>query len=295
MDAKLEQYRIFNAVAEAGSFSGAAEKLFVTQSAVSQSVKQLEQTLGVTLLLRTSKGISLTQEGAVLYEYTSAALEMLNTGSRRLTLFNELKEGELRIAAGDTVSSYYLLPRLEAFHRAYPDIKIQVVNRVTREAVEMVKRGTIDLAFGNLPIEEEGLVITPCLEVHDVFVAGKGFEHLKGKALSRAEIAALPLILLERKSNSRVFVDNEFLKSGSPLAANIELGAHELLLQFAQIGLGVSCVTKEFAGKYLQSGEVFELEMRKPLPGRAVGFCYPPKPGLTPAAVKFIDSFVVGS
>ncbi len=289
MDAKLEQYRIFNAVAAAGSVSGAAEKLFVTQSAVSQAIRQLENSLGSTLFFRTPRGVTLTHEGEVLFQYTSSALELLETGSRRLSALGELKEGELRIGASDTVSSYFLLPRLEAFHRAYPGIKIEVINGVTKEAVELVKRGRIDLAFGNLPIEDEALNVVPCLKVHDVFVAGPGFEHLKGKALSRREIAELPLILLEKKSNSRNFVDGEFLISGSRLSASIELGAHELLLQFAQIGLGVSCVIREFSEKYLNSGEVFQLEMRKPLPERAIGFCYLKKPELTPAAAKFIE------
>lgn len=290
MQARLEQFRIFNAVAEAGSISKAAEKLFVTQSAVSQAVKQLEDSLGVPLFLRIPKGTALTQEGAILYQYTSSALDLLETGSRRLSAFGELKEGELRIGASDTVSSYFLLPRLEAFHRAHPGIKIQVINRVTREAVELVKSGRIDLAFGNLPITDDSLEIKSCLEVHDVFVAGRAFESCRDRVFSRREIAELPLILLEKKSNSRNYVDGVFLESGSRLSASIELGAHELLLQFAQIGLGVCCVIKEFSQKYLEDGSVFELEMRKPVPPRSIGCCYPKRIELSPAAKKFIES-----
>lgn len=290
MDIKLEQYRIFNAVAEHASFSKAAEKLFVTQSAVSQAIKQLEEALGVALFLRSPKGIIPTPEGKILYQHTSAALDLLASGNKRLESFRELTDGELRIGANDTLSSYFLLEKLEEFHKAYPGIKIEVINRVTKEAVELVKSGRIDLAFGNLPLDDDSLEIHSCLEVHDIFVAGKGFEHLKGKALSRKEISQLPLILLEKKSNSRNYVDRVFLESGSRLSANIELGAHELLLQFAQIGLGVSCVVKEFSKKYLDDSSVFEIELRKPVPPRSIGFCYPKKLELSHAARKFIDT-----
>lgn len=287
MELKLEQYRVFNTVAECGGVSSAAEKLFVTQSAVSQNIKSLENALGVTLFKRTPRGITLTEQGEVLYSYTSAALELIEAGNHRLEAFGTLDEGELKIGAGDTISSYYLLPLLESFHREYPGLKIRVINRVTTEAVELVKKGAIDLAFGNLPVEDESLEVIKCLDVHDVFVAGKGFEELRDKVLSRKEVSELPLILLEKKSNSRNYIDAEFLNSGYRLNADIELGAHELLLQFAKIGLGVSCVTREFASKYIEDGDVFELNLKKPIPPRAIGCFYSKKIELSAAAARF--------
>lgn len=289
MDGRLEQYRIFNTVAERGSFSAAAEKLYVTQSAVSQAVKQLESSLGVSLLIRSPRGAALTQEGEILYGYTSSALELIKAGGRRLAAYGDLQEGELRIAAGDTISSYFLLDKLEVFHRKYPGIKIREINRVTGEAAELVKTGQVDLAFGNLPINDDSLTIYPCLEIHDIFVAGKGFENLKGR-LTPEDIAAQPLILLEKKSNSRNYVDAFFESEGCRLEPDIELGAHELLLQFASIGLGVSCVIKEFSGKYLESGEVRELELTKPVPARAMGCCHSSATELSPAAKKFLET-----
>lgn len=289
MNAKLEQYRVFNVAAGSKSVSQAAQKLFMTQSAVSQTIKQLEEALDTRLFIRTSRGISLTHEGEILYEYTLSAMELLETGTRRLTAFRSLEEGEIRIGASDTVSFYYLTPLLERYHSAYPNIKIQVVNRVTSEAVDLLKSGNIDLAFGNLPISDSSLEITECLEVHDIFVAGKGFEHLRGRALSRRELAALPLILLEKKSNSRNFVDEVFARSGCSLGASIELGAHELLLQFASISLGVSCVISEFSQRYIESGSVFELIQKSPVPARAIGCFYSKHITLSSAAKRFMQ------
>ncbi len=289
MDAKLEQYRIFNVAAGSKSVSQAAQKLYMTQSAVSQAIKQLEDTLDTKLFIRSSRGIKLTREGETLYEYTLSAIELIETGTRKLTAFRTLEEGEIKIGASDTVSFYYLTPLLESYHRAYPNIKIRVVNRVTREAIDLLKSGTIDLAFGNLPITDASLEIAECLKVHDVFVAGNGFEHLRGKTLSRREIACLPLILLEKKSNSRNYVDEVFARSGCSLGATIELGAHELLLQFASINLGVSCVIREFSQKYIESGAVFELKQKSPVPARAIGCCYSKHITLSSAAQKFVQ------
>lgn len=295
MDVRMEQYRIFNVTAGSKSVSQAAEKLYMTQSAVSQAIKQLEQALETKLFIRTRRGITLTNEGEILYEYTSSAMELLETGRHRLSAFRDLSEGELRIGAGDTVSSYYLTPLLERYHCEHPNIKIRVINRVTSEALELLKDGKIDLAFGNMPIEDSSLETLPCLAVHDIFVAGEAFAELRGKKLSRREISQLPLILLEKKSNSRNYIDSVFEASGCPLSADIELGAHELLLQFSQINLGVSCVIKEFSGKYLNSGEVFEIVQKTPVPERAIACCYSKKITLSSAASSFVSMMFSGN
>ncbi|MBQ3145846.1 MAG: LysR family transcriptional regulator [Clostridia bacterium] len=288
MNFRIEQYRIFNVVANCQSFSKAAETLFLTQSAVSQAIKQLESSINMTLFKRTSKGIELTEAGNILYKYTSSAMELLETGLLRLEALKSLDDGELKIGASDTISSYFLLPRLEMFHKLYPNIKIKIINRVTSETIDLLKSGKIDIAFVNLPIKDESLEIVKCMAVHDTFVAGNDYLEYKEKIFSRKDISKLPLILLESKSNSRKYVDKIFLKSGQVLTASVELGAHELLLQLAKINLGVSCVVKEFSKEYLKNGSVFELKQKNPIPERAIGYCYSKNLHLTPSMKEFI-------
>lgn len=288
MDFRIELYKIFNVVATTSSISKAAEKLFMTQSAVSQSIKQLENSIDMVLFKRTAKGVSLTEAGEVLYKYTSSAMELLETGLHKIETLKELDEGELRIGAGDTISSYYLLPKLEKFHKLHPNIKIQIINRVTNESIELLKNGKIDIAFGNFPIQDDSLEIKNCMTVQDIFVAGNAYKDYKTVALSREEIAKLPLILLEKKSNSRQYVDKIFLESGQILSPSIELGAHELLLQLASINFGISCVVKEFSENYLNNNDVFEIQLKEPIPKRAIGFCYLKNLILTPAMKEFM-------
>jgi len=289
MNFRIEQYKIFNIVAQEKSFSKAAEALYMTQSAVSQSIKQLENSINMILFKRTSKGVELTEAGNILYKYTSSAMELLETGLIKVEGLKTLEYGELKIGASDTIASHFLLQHLETFHKLYPNVKIQIINRVTTEAIQLLKSGKLDIAFGNLPIKDDNLEIVECIKVHDTFVAGKAFEEIKNKTLSRDDISKLPLILLEGKSNSRKYVDKTFLKTGQILNASIELGAHELLLQLAKINLGVSCVIKEFSKDYLDNNFVFELKQKNPIPPRAIGYCYSKNLHLTPTMQKFIE------
>ena len=289
MNFRIEHYRIFNIVAESQSFSKAAQSLFMTQSAVSQAIKQLENSIDMILFKRTSKGVELTEAGEVLYKYTSSAMELLETGLLRIESLKALDDGELKIGASDTISSYFLLPRLEMFHKLYPNIKIKIINRVTSETVELLKSGKIDIAFGNLPIEDDSIEVIECMTVHDTFVAGNDYKEYKNRVFSHEEIAELPLILLENKSNSRKYVDKVFLESGQVLTPSIELGAHELLLQLAKINLGVSCVVREFSEEYLKNDFVFELKQKNPIPKRAIGYCYSKTLHLTPTMQEFMS------
>ena len=293
MNFKIELYKIFNTVANAQSISKAANELFMTQSAVSQAIKQLENSIDMVLFTRTAKGVELTEAGNTLYRYTSSAMELLDNGLHKLESLKNLDYGELKIAAGDTISIEYLSPRLEKFHKMYPNIKIQIINRVTSESIDLLKRGKVDIAFGNLPFEDDTIEIKKCMTVHDTFVAGSSFFSQKEKVFSRGDISKLQLIMLEKKSNSRKYVENIFLESGHKLNICIELGAHEVLLHLAKINLGVSCVIKEFSENYLNDNSLFELKQKNPLPSRSIGFCYSKNLILTPAMkafMKFLDS-----
>lgn len=285
----LELYRVFCAVAQAGSFSQAARELYVTQSAVSQTVRQLERQIARPLFVRGRRGAILTAEGKTLYEHIAPALGMIRTGEERLERMRQLREGELSIGANDTLSEHFLLPYLGRFHESYPGVRIQVVNRTSGEAIALLRAGKIDLALANLPLAEVDDVETrECMAVHDVFVASEKFEALRGKQLTPQRLAACPLVMLERLSNSRRYVDDFFEQTGAPLTPEIELGAHDLLLAFAAIGLGVACVIREFAQDFLVDGRLFELTLDQPVPPRAIGLCT--LRGITPsfAAERFI-------
>ena len=289
MVGSLDSYRIFAEVARRKSFSGAARALYISQPAVSLAIMNLENELGSRLFIRSPKGVTLTYEGKLLHEYVESALNLVNMGESKLAELHNLESGELKIGVGDTISKYFLLPYMVKFHQMYPKINLRVINRTTPDLCSLVKSGEIDLAICNLPVEDPALKIKKCISIHDVFVCGDRFKEACSLPMSLKVIAELPLILLESKSNSRRYVEEYMLSRGVRVKAEIELGSHDLLLEFARFNFGVACVIEEFSRDYLEKGLLWKVELEEPIPKRAIGFCTLKSVPLSPASARFVE------
>ena len=285
----LEYYRVFCSVCECGGITAAAEALCISQPAVSQAVRQLEEQLGTQLLLRSSKKVELTAEGKLLYEYASSALGLLESAEHQLGGLHELKVGQLRLAAGDITARHLLLPALEHFHQLYPQVHLSIFNRTSMGSLELLRAGRIDAAFLNLPIEDDRITVHWERPIHDIFVAGEKFSALKEKTLSLRELAAQPLIMLEEKANSRLYVQRFFLRKGIELNPEIELASYELMGELARINLGLSCMVREFCAEELRQKKVFEVNLAEPIPARSIGMVSLKGVSLPPAASRFLE------
>ena len=288
MSIKLELFKVFKEVCDYGSLSEAAKALFISQSAVSQSIKQLETQVGTPLLRRNSKGITKTAEGELLYEYASSAIGLLQVAQEKIEMMKSLQYGDLRIGASDTIAHYILLPKLEIFNKLYPKIKLQIINRTSTEAISLIKSGKIDLAFINMPIEDEDISVIPYCEVQDIFVASKNSPFVN-KQYTLQQISKTPLIFLEKKSNSRCYVEAFLTKQGVKISPEIELGSHDLLLEFARINLGVSCVIEQFSRHYLDCGDLIKLNINPMIPKRSIGVATLKGVSLSNASTKFLE------
>jgi DNA-binding transcriptional LysR family regulator len=284
----LDLYRVFSNVYEIGSFSETARRLYVTQSAISQSIKQLEILLDTKLFVRGKRNVVPTSEAEQLYAMITPAMETIGEAEEKIKRMRMLKEGFLRVGAADTVSKYYLLPYLKKWSELYPNIRLEVINRTSTEAYSLLSAGKIDVAFVNSPVTDKKFSTKKCLALHDMFIAGKKFDFLKDKILTRQEITNYPLIMLERLSNTRRFIDENFKQSGVILKPEISLGAHDLLIDFAKINLGISCVIKEFT---TLSDEIFEVKLDNPLPERELDLCWLEAGNMSVAKKKFIEMF----
>lgn len=289
MVSKMDLYKIFYQVGKSESFSQAAKDLYLTQPAVSQAIMQLERELDTRLFNRTPKGVSLTHEGSILFKYVHSAISLIDAGEEKILEFKNLTTGELKIGVGDTISRFFLLPYLEAFYNKYPNIKFKMVNGTTLEICSILKTGEVDIAICNLPLDDPALEIRPCLDIHDILVCGNKFRKLASTPVSLEEITKLPFILLEPKSNSRKYVEDYMISRGIKISPEYELGSHDLLLEFARINLGIACVIKEFSLEYLNSGLLFEVKLKDPIPKRSVGVCYLKSVPLSPASAKFVE------
>lgn len=289
MASKLDLYKVFCTVGKSESFSKAAKDLFMTQPAVSQAIKQLERELETRLFNRTPKGVSLTIEGNLLFEYVHSAISLIDVGEEKIFEFKNLTAGELKIGVGDTISRYYLLPYLEAFHNQYPNIKFKIVNGTTLEICSLLKSGEVDIAICNFPLYDPTLELRSCMDIHDIFVCGEKYKEITSKPLTLEEVVKLPLILLEPKSNSRKYVEDYLISKGIKISPEFELGSHDLLLEFAKINLGIACVTKEFSQEYLNKGLLYEVPLLEEIPKRSLGVCFLKSVPLSPAATKFVE------
>lgn len=289
MSVKPELYRVFKEVAEAGNITAAAQTLFISQSAVSQSIKQLEAELQTRLFARNSRGVTLTADGRMLYEYVRSAMGLLETGEEKLSQSRDLQMGHLTIGASDTVTSQFLLPYLDRFHRQYPAIHIQIISGRSHKVLGLLQSGKVDIAFASTPQEGASLETFPCLATHSIFVAGAEYPCDFDHVYTLEEIARFPLILLERKASSRLYLEKYFLQNGLHLNPEIELGARSLLVDLAAIGFGVAGVTEEFVRRELESGRLRKLRTSFDIPPRSVDLCVLRDVPLTSAAQRFSD------
>ncbi|HHW27101.1 MAG TPA: LysR family transcriptional regulator [Firmicutes bacterium] len=294
MFVNLDLYRVFHYVARLGSISRASEELYVSQPAVSQSIKRLEEQLGVRLLIRTPRGVRLTQEGETLYQHISQAYSLIEAGERRILEVRGMISGEVRIGASDTLCKYYLAPHLEVFHRQFPGVHIHVTNRTTPETIELLRSGKVDIGLINLPIAPDpSLVVRETITVHDCFVTGTRYlEKYPGiieRPIPLEELLKHPLLMLETASNTRRYIDRWASSKGVTLNPEVELGSIDLLLEFAGIGLGIAAVVREFAQAELASGRLKEVRLQEPIPPRRIGIVTLKNVGLPVAASRFVD------
>ena len=294
MAVKLELYRVFKEVADSGNISEAAKNLEVSQSAVSQSIKQLETTLQARLFARSPRGVSLTGEGQMLSQYVRSALGLLATGEDKLSQAQQLLLGTLVIGASDTVTSFFLIPYLDAFHRQHPNIRLKIISGRSAKVLSLLKSGAVDIAFASSPTDPT-ISHWPCFSTHTGFVVGKDYPCDFDHVYTREEISKFPLILLERKASSRLFLEQEFLKNGISLTPEIELSSRSLLESLARIGLGVAGVTVEFVEDSLQRGEIRQLKTDFEIPQRSVDLCTLRDVHPTAAATAFMNMVLEGN
>ena len=287
----LELYRVFYFAAKLGSLSKASRKLFVSQPAISQAIKQLEEKLGGQLFFRTSKGIRLTREGEVVYKYIEPAYNFILAAEAEFTEMLDLTKGAIKIGASDMTCKYYLLPYLESFHKNFPQIKIQLTNGPTPETIDQLRKGLIDFGVISLPIDEdERLLIKEVMSIQDCFVAGENYLELKGRTVYLIELLKYPILLLEKTTSTRRYVEEYARKLGVTLNPEIELATSDLLVEFARKGFGISCVVKNFAQEDIDKSSLFEIKLKEVIPPRKIGIVTLKDAPLSAAAKKFIST-----
>jgi len=270
----LELYKTFYFIANYGSISKAADHLYITQPAVSRSIRQLEEEMGCTLFSRTHRGVKLTQEGEILYQYIEQAFNFITTAEKKINDLKNLISGEVRIGVSDTLCKYYLVPYLKLFNTLHPDIKIQVICPTTPGIINLLKSGKIDFGIINMPFYDDQLNFKNVMSVQDCFIAGEKYKHLHYKMQPLSEVVKYPILLLEKNSNSRLYIDQYFLNNSISVIPDFELGNIDLLVHFAKYDFGIACVIKNFIEDDLDKGWLYEIKPIERIPPRSIGVAW---------------------
>ena len=290
MDINYELYKVFYHVAKTLSFSEASKPLFISQSAVSQSVKSLETKLNQHLFIRSTKRVKLTPEGEILFKHIEPAINLIIRGENQILDANTLNGGQLRIGATDTICRYYLVPYLKSFHAHFPNVHIKVTNQISSKCVDLLENGQVDLIVTNYPNPRLNAVanIRKVREFKDIFVANANFAHLKNKPLRLEQLQGYPLIMLDKNSTTSEFLHSLFQQKQLDLVPEIELSSNDLLIDLARIGLGIAFVPDFCLPE--NDPDLFKLKTTDILPSRHIVVGYNDKVPVSEAARYFIES-----
>ena len=289
-DIDLNLYKVFYSVAVTGNITKAAEQLYISQPAVTKSIKQLENSLGGVLFVRTKRGVILTEEGKVLFKYVKNILEEAKNAQNKFNSLIKLEEGRIHIGASATISKYFLMPYLEEFHRRYPNIEIEITNELTPNLIKDLRNGYIDFLVTSLPIKENlDLDVKVCKKLQDTFVTRDKYLKNEDRVYNIEELLKYKLICQKEPSSTRTFLNNYMEKNNVKFKPDIEIVSYNLVVDFAKAGFGIGYVTKEFVKEEVKRKQLYEIKITPKIPTRNLGIITLKNNTLSYAAEKFID------
>lgn len=290
MDINYELYKVFYHVASSLSFSEASKQLYISQSAVSQSIKALEKKLDQSLFIRSTKRVQLTPEGEILLRHIEPAMNLIKRGESQLVDASS-SGGQIRIGASDTICRYFLVPFLERFHKEFPNAHIKVTNETSVKCVNLLESGQVDFIVINYPNSHLSNLYSmkKIGKFKDVFVANDSFAELRDKKISFRELLNYPILMLEKNTTTSEFLHSLFQQHELDLVPEIELTSNDLLLDLAKIGLGIAFVPDYCIPKY--SDELFYLDVEEELPTRELAIVYNNRVPVSNATMEFLNYF----
>lgn len=289
----LELYRIFYITAKSGSISKAAKELFTSQPALSQSIKLLEKKLGGELFYRNARGVSLTAEGEVLFQYIEQGYRLIMAGEQKYSELKNMQSGQLRIAVCTAVCKFDLMSTITQYNHQYPDIRLQIRDASSQEITRMLAFGEIDIGIINLRDSElSGFSIVKTLEMESCFVVGGPIKDSFSSPISIKNLwKSIPIIALQEGGSTRESMNELFLSHGINLQPQFELENLDLMAEFAKNGLGAAYVIKDYVKEELKKGLLYEVPIKEAIPIRTLGVLIKKDMPLSTAALSFLSLY----
>lgn len=271
MEITYDYYRIFYYVAKYKSFSRASEALTRNQPNITRAVKNLEAQLGCKLFVRSNRGVSLTPEGEMLYRHVSIAYFQLQKAEQELAENRRLHGGIVRIGASETALHGMLLPVLKAFHAAYPEVRLQISNDSTPQALQALRDGVVDFAVVTTPMDiRPSFQCTSLVRFQEWLLASQPYAHLARQPQALSDLMEYPWIGLGRSTKTYEFYMGFFLDQHLVLKLDTEVATADQLLPMIQNNLGIGFVPEALARDALTSGDLVRISLAGSQPEREI-------------------------
>ena len=294
MENNLNLYYIFYTVALHKNISGAAKELYISQPAISKAISKLEQSLDVILFHRSSRGVTLTMEGELLFTQVQTAFSAIRHGEEQLKKVNELGISQISIGVSITLCKYVLLPYLQQFVKDNPHIKVTITCHPTMETLRDIDNSVTDIGVVGIPSLPNGLTYIPFREIQDTFVTTDRYlENLKIRVGNdrKAILNNATFMMLNKENISRKYVDMYLSSHQITMDNIIEINTMDLLIELAKIDLGIACVIKDFVKDELDDHSLTEVSLGRAIPKRKLGLVYKDDTIMTDAMKKIISYF----
>lgn len=271
MNVNYEYYRLFYYVCKYRSITRAANVLRMSQPNVTRALNRLEQQLGCKLLVRSTRGVTLTPEGEILFAHVEIAQEQLQAGESELAGITALESGTLTIGASETALNIFLLDKLREFHLRYPGVRLRIANHSTPQAIRALGRGLVDLCVITTPARiEPAMRRTLLMPFHEILIAGREFGFLQGRSWSLKELQAYPLICLGSETMTYAFYNQFYMMNNLVLQPDTEAATTDQVVPLVKSGLGLGYVPQNFARDALAAGDVFAIQLKEEIPARNI-------------------------
>lgn len=286
MNINFELYKVFYEVANEKSISKGAEKLMISQPAVTQSIQTLEAELGGKLFIRTPKGVILTNEGEELFNYIKEGMNYFINGTNKFNSLKELDDGVINIGSTTTISEHFLMPYLKEFHNRYPNIDINITNDLTENLIKDLRNGSLDIIITAIPsTKNNDINYHEITSLNDIFVGNINYKDKKYdiNSLLKEDILLQKYPSITRSNFNKFLSDNNL-----ECNPKMEVVSHGLLTKLCENGFGIALLTKEFIKDKLNN-TLFEINVDIKIPKRKLGYAIKNNSIPSFTTSKFID------
>ena len=254
---EIRQLRAFTAIAELGTFTAGAQRVHVTQAAISMQIRQLENELGAKLFVRAPRKVMLTEAGEKLLQRAHQILRDHDAAVDEIAELAGTERGRLRIGSASAMVTTDVLPELlKELHQQHGGAEVTISSGTSEALVHQILGGELDLAFVSLPVEARGITTERLSQDQLVAIASPRHRLAKQRTISAYSLAGEKLILGERGGNTRRLIDQFFAQAGVTLQVSMELSRQAAIRRMVEEDMGVGIVPLQTVSEAVEKGRL---------------------------------------